>query len=134
MGRVLGCTLIISVILVRVFVLDVYVSSPDFIFYSTLAMWFLAPLAFLLSVIVFVVLGLSKKIQLGAHFFDFLSSVLGWALAGIGIASLIIFVFSAYTWNSQAPFALIFLDGPLGAGVGTVVGFVMWLLRFRVGR
>jgi hypothetical protein len=112
-------------------VLDAYVSSSHFIFYSTIGMWLLAPVAFLLSLIGFLVLGFANKINFAADFFDFLCSILGWALAGIGIALVIIFVISAYTWGSQAPFAFILLDGPLGAGVGTIVGCALWLLRIR---
>ena len=127
--RIIGCTVIFSAILIRVFVLDVYVNSPAVIDFLIMGIWFLAPVAFLLSIIVFLILGLLKKIKLAEQSFDFLCSVVGWALGGVGIASVIIFVISAYTHGSQSPFALIFFDGPLGAGVGTVVGFVMWLLK-----
>ena len=92
---------------------------------------FLAPIAFLLNVIIFLILGLSKKIKLADEIFDFLCSVVGWAFGGLGIAAIIIIAISAYYASPQGPFSIIFLDGPLGAGVGTLVGFVMWLLRIR---
>ena len=129
MRRIVGCTVIFSTVLTRALVLEFYISSPDIINYLWMGILFLAPVAFLLSVIVFLILGLLKKIKLAEQSFDFLCSVVGWVLGGIGIASVIIFAISAYTHGSQAPFALIFFDGPLGAGVGTVVGFVMWLLK-----
>jgi len=88
----------------------------------------LAPVAFLLSVIVFLSLGLLKQIKLAEQTFDFLSSIVGWALSGLVIAAAIIIAISAYY---QGPFSIIFLDGPLGVGVGTLVGFVIWLLRLR---
>jgi len=91
----------------------------------------LAPVAFLLSVIVFLSLGLLKQIKLAEQTFDFLSSIVGWALSGLVIAAAIIIAISAYYESPQGPFSIIFLDGPLGVGVGTLVGFVMWLLRLR---
>ena len=127
--RIIGCTVICSAILIRVFVLEAHPPPPNVEDYLYMGIWFLAPVAFVLSVIVFLILGLLKKIKLAEQSFDFLCSVVGWALGGIGIASVIIFAISAYNHGSQAPFALIFFDGPLGAGVGTVVGFVMWLLK-----
>ena len=131
MKRVLGCIIIISAILFRTLVLDVYVTSPDFILYSMLEMWLLAPVAFLLSVIVFLILGFTNKIKITAQLLAFVYSVFGWACAGLGIALFIIFVFSVYTQGAQTPFAFIFFDGPLGAGVGTVVGFAMWVINLR---
>jgi hypothetical protein len=50
-------------------------------------------------------------------------------LSKVGIASVIIIAISAYDESPQGPFSIIFLDGPLGAGVGTVVGFFMWLCK-----
>ena len=84
-------------------------------------MWFLAPVAFVLSVIAFLILGFTNKIKITAQLLAFLYSVCGWACAGLAIAFMI-FLFSVYTQGAQTPFAFIFLDGPLGAGVGTVAG------------
>ncbi len=71
-------------------------------------MWFLAPVAFVLSVIVFLNLSFTNKISFAAQLLAFLYSVFGWACAGLGIALFIIFVFSVYTQGAQTPFAFIF--------------------------
>jgi len=92
---------------------------------------FLAPTAFLLSLIIFLIIAISTKLNVTDQFFKFLCSVVAWASGGLGIASVIIIAISAYYASPQGPFSIIFLDGPLGAGIGTVVGFVMWLLRIR---
>jgi hypothetical protein len=83
-----------------------------------------------LSLIIFLIIAISTKLNVTDQFFKFLCSV-AWALGGLGIASVIIIAISAYYASPQGPFSIIFLDGPLGAGIGTVVGFVMWLLRIR---
>jgi len=129
--QIIGCTVIFSTVLIRALVLEFYIDLPDIINYLWMGILFLVPVAFLLSVIVFLILGLLKKIKLAEQTFDFLCSVAGWALGGGGIASLIAIAIRAYYNSPQGPFSIIFLDGPLGAGVGTVVGFVMWLLRLR---
>jgi hypothetical protein len=129
MKRIIGSAVIASVVLWRVFVLDDSWFSPAIGFDLMMAILFLAPIAFLLSVIVFLLLGLLGKISLAKQSFDFLCSVIGWGLGGLGIASVIIFVVSMYYNSPQGPFSIIFLDGPLGAGVGTIVGFFMWLSK-----
>jgi hypothetical protein len=129
MRRIIGSAVIASVVLWRVFVLDASWVSLPMGFDLWMAILFLAPVAFLLSVVVFLILGLWKKISLAEQAFDFLCSVVGWTLAGLGIASVIIVAISAYYHSSQGPFSIIFLDGPLGAGVGTVVGFFLWLSK-----
>jgi len=92
---------------------------------------FLAPTAFLLSLIIFLIIAISTKLNVTDQFFKFLCSVVGWVSGGLGIASVIIIAISAYDDSPQGTFSIIFLDGPLGAGIGTVVGFVMWRLRIR---
>jgi ABC-type Fe3+ transport system permease subunit len=129
--RIIGCTVIFSTVLIRALVLEFYIYSPDIINYLWMGILSLAPVAFLLSVIVFLSLGLLKQIKLAEQTFDFLSSIVGWALSGLVIAAAIIIAISAYYESPQGPFSIIFLDGPLGVGVGTLVGFVMWLLRLR---
>jgi hypothetical protein len=129
MRRIIGCTVIASAVLIRALVLESYIYSSEIINYLWMGILFLAPVAFLCSVIIFLILGLLKKINLAEQSFDLLSSVVGWALGGLGIASVIIFAISAYYYSPQGPFSIIFLDGPLGAGVGTVVGFFMWLSK-----
>ena len=129
--RIIGCTVIFSTVLIRALVLEFYIYSPDIINYLWMGILSLAPVAFLLSVIVFLSLGLLKQIKLAEQTFDFLSSIVGWALSGLVIAAAIIIAISAYYESPQGPFSIIFLDGPLGVGVGTLVGFVMWLSRRR---
>lgn len=131
MKRIVGCVVIASAVLMRAVVLEAHPPPPNVEDYLVMGMWFLAPVAFLFSVIVFLILGLSKKINLAEQSFDFLCSVVGWTLGGVGIASVIIIAISAYYDSPQGPFSIIFLDGPLGAGVGTVVGFFMWLSKNR---
>jgi hypothetical protein len=89
--------------------------------------WFLGPIAFLVGIVVFLILWLMKKIKLAEESLEFLYSVVGWGFGGLGIASAIVIAESAYYSSPQGPFSIIFLDGPLGAGVGTVVGLVFWL-------
>jgi hypothetical protein len=125
----MGCAIIAFAVLMRAVVLESYVYSSAIINWLWMGILFLAPVAFLLSVVVFLILGLWKKISLAEQAFDFLCSVVGWTLAGLGIASVIIIAISAYYDSPQGPFSIIFLDGPLGAGVGTVVGFFMWLSK-----
>lgn len=131
MKRVIGCTVIFTIVLIRALVLEFYIYSPDIISNLWLGILLLAPIAFLVSVSIFLILALTKKINLAGQIFEFLRSVVGWALCGLGIATIIIIAISAYYASSQGPFSIIFLDGPLGAGVGMIVGFIMWLLRIR---
>ena len=131
MRRFIGCAVIASAILIRALVLDVYWYSLGIDFDLMMAIWYLVPIAFASSMIIFLILGLLKKIKLAEQVFDFLCSVVGWALGGIGIASVIVIAISAYYASAQGPFAIIFFDGPLGAGVGTFVGLFMWLLKVR---
>jgi hypothetical protein len=125
--RIIGCTAIALAVFIRACVLEAYPPPQNVEGYMMTGIWLLAPVAFFLSVVVFLILGLLKKINLAEQSFDFLCSVIGWALGGLGIASVIIIAISAYYDSPQGPFSIIFLDGPLGVGVGTVVGFVMWL-------
>jgi len=127
--RIIGCIAIASAVFMRACVLEAHPPSPDVEDNMMLGIWFLTPIAFFLSVVVFLTLGLLKKINLAEQLFDFLCSVIGWALGGFGIASAIIIAGSAYYNSSQGPLSIIFIDGPLGVGVGTVVGFVMWLSK-----
>ena len=118
-------------VFLRACVLEAYPPPQKIEFYFVPGVWFLAPVALFLSIIVFLGLSLLKKIRMGEQFIDFLCSVVGWTLGGFGIATMIIIVISVYYDSLQGPFSIIFLDGPLGAGVGTFVGFVMWLLKLR---
>ena len=127
--RVIGCAVIFIVVLIRALVLEFYIYSPAIINNLWLGILSLAPIAFLLSIVIFLFLGVSKKIKMIDEIFDFLCSVVGWAFAGLGIASVIVIAISAYYASPQGPFSIIFLDGPLGAGLGTIVGFALWLLR-----
>jgi hypothetical protein len=129
MRRIIGCTLISALILLRACVLEAHPPPVAIESYLIMGAWFLTPIAFLLSVLTFLFLGLFRKINLGEQTFAFLCSTIGWALGGIGIASLIVIAISAYYQSPQGPFSIIFLDGPLGAGVGTIVGFVIWLSK-----
>jgi hypothetical protein len=131
MRRIIGFTVIASVVLIRALVLEVYIHSSDIVNYLWMGILFLAPVAFLVSVILFLIFGLTKRINLADQTFDFLCSVVGWTFGGFGIASIIVMAISLYYDSPQGPFSIIFLDGPLGLGVGTVVGFVMWLLKVR---
>ncbi|PYJ69642.1 MAG: hypothetical protein DME76_08325 [Verrucomicrobia bacterium] len=131
MRRIIGCTLISLAILMRAVVLEAHPPSPPLEDYLVMGIWVLVPMAFLLSIIVFLILGLLKKIRLAEQFFDFFCSVFGWALGGLGIASAVVIAISAYYASPQGPFSIIFLDGPLGVGLGTLVGFVMWLLKIK---
>ena len=130
--RFIGCTAIALTVFMRACVLEAHPPPPTVEGYLVMGVWFLAPVAFFLNVIVFLILGLLKKINLAEQSFDFFCSVIGWALIGLGIASAIIITISAYYDSPQGPFSIIFLDGPLGVGVGTVVGFVMWLSKIRI--
>jgi hypothetical protein len=125
--RVIASAVIVSVVLVRAVVLEGHPPPPNIEGHLIVGAWLLTPVAFLVSMIIFLGLGLLKKTTLSTQIFDFLWSVIGWTVAGFGIASVIIIGISAYYNSPQGPFSIIFLDGPLGAGVGTVVGFIMWL-------
>jgi hypothetical protein len=131
MRKIIGCTAISLVVLMRACVLEAHPPPQNVEFYLISGVWFLAPVAFFLSIIALLSLALFKKIRLAEQSFDFFCSVVGWTLGGLGIAAIIIIVVSVYYDSPQGPFSIIFLDGPLGAGVGTVVGFVMWLLKLR---
>ena len=125
--KLIGCTVITAAILWRLFALDNY--SPKLIgdiYYE----WMLALpfLSFSLSVLVFLVLGVSGNIKLGKEWVPFLGSVLLWSFAGVGIALVIIILLTAYFKSPEGPFALI-SDGPLGAAVGIIVGLLLWLLN-----
>jgi hypothetical protein len=113
----------------RVFVLEVHSPPPDVEKLLFMVAWFLAPISFFVSIGIFLILALMQKISLSEQLSDFLCSIIGWSLAGLGIASVIVIAVSAYYNSSQGPFSIVFLDGPLGVGVGTVVGFFMWLSK-----
>lgn len=129
--RIIGCGVIVSAILIRVFVLDAYWFLLGIDLDLMMVLWSLAPVGLAASMMTFLILWLLKKINPAEQMFDFLCSVVGWLFGGIGIAAVIIIAISAYYHSAQGPFALIFLDGPLGAGVGMFVGLFMWLLNVR---
>jgi hypothetical protein len=117
--------------MVRVFVLEFHPPPPSIENYLYSQVLFLTPRALLSSVLVFLILALLKKIKVAEQLLSFFCSIVGWTFGGLGIASVIVIACTAYYNSSQGPFSIIFLDGPLGAGVGTVVGLVMWLLKIR---
>ena len=123
--------LIGSVVIIRAFVLEAHPPPVNVEFYLIIGMWLLTPIVFVSSIIIFLVLAFSKKIDLASQSFEFMCSLFWWTLGGLGIASIIIIAGSAYYASPQGPLSIIFLDGPLGAGVGMIVGFIMWLLRIR---
>jgi len=131
MRRTVGCLLISFAVVLRAFVLEAHPPPVNVEFYMIIGIWSLAPIMLLVSLVVFVFLGISKKINLADNLFDFLFCIFGWALSGLLIASLIIILGSAYYASPQGPFSIIFIDGPLGVGVGTVFGLLMWLLTVR---
>lgn len=134
MRRIIGCTLIFLAILIRVVVLESHPPPPNIEDSLVIGIWLLTPVAFVLSIVAFLTLGLLKAINLREESLGYLRSLVGWTLGGFGIASIIIVAISLYYDSPQAPFSIIFLDGPLGAGLGTIVGFIMWLLRIRAAR
>ena len=129
--RIAGCEVIALAVLARIFVLEAYPLEPrveDFLWENILL---LAPRTFVIGIVVFLILVLTKKIKVSEQGFAFLGSVIGWTLVGFGIASVIVIACSAYYQSPQGPFSIIFLDGPLGAGLGAVLGLIFWLLDLR---
>ena len=128
----MGFLVIASAIVIRAIVLETYYTLPQNVeYYFIIGIWLLVPFMLLLSVVVFLSLAALKKIKLAEQSFGFVFSLFGWALGGVAIASVIVIAITAYYSSSQGPFAIIFFDGPLGAGVGMIVGLVMWLLKIR---
>ena len=134
MKRTVGCAVITLAVIIRAFFLEAHPPPRNVEFYMIIGIWALAPAAFLVSVIIYLFLGLSKIINLAEQYLNFLFSIFGWALGGLAIASLIIISGSAYYASPQGPFSIIFFDGPLGTGVGIIVGVIMWLLKLRNSR
>jgi hypothetical protein len=62
---------IFLVVLTRV-LSDSYTYSPAIIYNLWMGILFLAPIAFLLSVIIFLILGVSRKIKMADQILDFL--------------------------------------------------------------
>ena len=54
-----------------------------------------------------------------------------WAFAGLGVAVIGVVVWTIATGNPQGPLTILFL-GPVGFGIGAVVGTGMWRL-FNAG-
>lgn len=131
MSRTMGCAAIFLAVFMRACVLEAHPPPQNIEFYLITGVWLLAPVAFFLSGLVLLSLALLRKIRLAEQSFNFLCSVIGWTFGGFGIATIIIFVISVYYDSPQGSFSIIFLDGPLGAGVGTVVGFIMWFSKLR---
>ena len=125
--KVNGCAIIAAAILWRALILDR--SSPTLfgdIYYRWVLLFPLFSLS--LSALVFLALAFTGTIKPAKEWDAFLVSVLRWAIAGIGIAFVVIIAITAYYNSPQGPLALI-LDGPLGAAVGIIVGLVFWILN-----
>ena len=125
--RVIGISVIALIVLIRTVVLESHPLPPALEVYLFPLAWFLAPVTFLVSFVVFLMLVLTKKLQLSEQVLPYVIAIVGWAFAGLGIAAVIVVAGSAYYRSPQGPFSIVFLDGPLGAGVGTIVGFLVWL-------
>ena len=77
MKRVIGCTVIFTIVLIRALVLEFYIYSPDIINNLWMGILLLAPIAFFVSVSIFLILALTKKINLADQIFEFFCSIVG---------------------------------------------------------
>src|SRR5689334_19812606 len=129
--RIAGCELIALVVLARIFVLDTYPLEPRIVDWLWWNILLLAPRTFVIGIVAFLVLILTKRIRVSEQGFAFLISLFGWTLTGFAIASVIVIACSLYYQSPQGPFSIIFLNGPLGAGLGELLGLIFWLLNLR---